>query len=42
MYKFHRLLPVSAVVVAFATTATNAVADQVVKIGHVGPLTRRA
>lgn len=38
-FKFHRLLPVSAAVVAFATMATNAAADQTVKIGHVGPLT---
>ncbi|HEY4297262.1 MAG TPA: branched-chain amino acid ABC transporter substrate-binding protein [Paraburkholderia sp.] len=38
-FKFHRLLPVSAAVVAFATMATNAAADPTVKIGHVGPLT---
>ena len=38
-FKFHKLLPISAAVVAFATVATTAYADQVVKIGHVGPLT---
>ncbi|HTH60251.1 MAG TPA: branched-chain amino acid ABC transporter substrate-binding protein [Paraburkholderia sp.] len=39
MFKLHKLLPVSAAVVAFATMSTGASADQVVKIGHVGPLT---
>ena len=42
-FKLHKLLPVSAAVVAFAaglaTVSANASADQVVKIGHVGPLT---
>jgi branched-chain amino acid transport system substrate-binding protein len=38
-FKLHRLLPISAAVVAFAAMATNAAADQIVKIGHVGPLT---
>ncbi|QBQ95821.1 branched-chain amino acid ABC transporter substrate-binding protein [Paraburkholderia pallida] len=38
-FKLHKLLPVSAAVVAFAAWSANASADQVVKIGHVGPLT---
>ncbi|TDV36950.1 amino acid/amide ABC transporter substrate-binding protein (HAAT family) [Paraburkholderia caballeronis] len=38
-YKLHKLLPAGAAVVAFATMATNAAADQIVRIGHVGPLT---
>ncbi|MCC8402733.1 branched-chain amino acid ABC transporter substrate-binding protein [Paraburkholderia sp. MMS20-SJTN17] len=38
-FKLHKLLPVSAAVVAFAGFAGTANADQVVKIGHVGPLT---
>ncbi|PXW29222.1 branched-chain amino acid ABC transporter substrate-binding protein [Paraburkholderia caballeronis] len=38
-YKLHKLLPAGAAVVAFATMMTNAAADQIVKIGHVGPLT---
>jgi branched-chain amino acid transport system substrate-binding protein len=38
-FKLHKLLPVSAAVIAFAGMATGANADQVVKIGHVGPLT---
>ncbi|MGF6917155.1 hypothetical protein OKW28_001328 [Paraburkholderia sp. 40] len=38
-FKLHKLLPVSAAVVAFAGIAGTANADQVVKIGHVGPLT---
>jgi branched-chain amino acid transport system substrate-binding protein len=37
-FKLHKLLPVSAAVVAFAALSANANADQVVKIGHVGPL----
>ncbi|TAM05089.1 MAG: branched-chain amino acid ABC transporter substrate-binding protein [Paraburkholderia sp.] len=38
-FKFHKLLPVSAAVVALATMSAYASADQIVKIGHVGPLT---
>jgi branched-chain amino acid transport system substrate-binding protein len=38
-FKLHKLLPISAAVIAFAGMATTACADQVVKIGHVGPLT---
>ncbi|RQH00658.1 branched-chain amino acid ABC transporter substrate-binding protein [Paraburkholderia dinghuensis] len=38
-FKLHKLLPVSAAVVALAAMSANASADQVVKIGHVGPLT---
>jgi branched-chain amino acid transport system substrate-binding protein len=38
-FKFHKLLPISAAVVAFAAMTTTASADQTVKIGHVGPLT---
>ncbi len=34
-----KLLPLCAAVVAFATMSSAAFADQVVKIGHVGPLT---
>ncbi|KMY86653.1 Leucine-, isoleucine-, valine-, threonine-, and alanine-binding protein [Candidatus Paraburkholderia calva] len=37
--KLHKLLPISAVAVLFATLATSAAADEVVKIGHVAPLT---
>ncbi|WP_233862238.1 branched-chain amino acid ABC transporter substrate-binding protein [Paraburkholderia adhaesiva] len=38
-FKLHKLLPLSAAVVALAAMSANASADQVVKIGHVGPLT---
>ncbi len=38
-FKLHKLLPVSAAVLAFGAMCANASADQVVKIGHVGPLT---
>ncbi|WP_321948576.1 branched-chain amino acid ABC transporter substrate-binding protein [Paraburkholderia sp. J10-1] len=38
-FKLHKLLPVSAAVMALAALSGNAAADQVVKIGHVGPLT---
>ncbi len=37
--KLHKVLPISAAAVLFATLATSAAADQVVKIGHVAPLT---
>jgi branched-chain amino acid transport system substrate-binding protein len=37
--KMQRLLPISAATMLFATMATGAVADQVVMIGHVAPLT---
>ncbi|WP_186063385.1 branched-chain amino acid ABC transporter substrate-binding protein [Burkholderia gladioli] len=37
--KMQKLLPFSAAVMVFAAFATNASADQVVKIGHVAPLT---
>ncbi|AEA58918.1 Amino acid ABC transporter, periplasmic amino acid-binding protein, putative [Burkholderia gladioli BSR3] len=37
--KMQKLLPISAAVMVFAAFATNASADQVVKIGHVAPLT---
>ncbi len=37
--KMQKLLPVSAAAMLFATMATGAVADEVVKIGHVAPLT---
>ncbi|WP_244145895.1 branched-chain amino acid ABC transporter substrate-binding protein, partial [Paraburkholderia tropica] len=37
--KVQKLLPISAAVMVFAAFATNASADQVVKIGHVAPLT---
>src|SRR6201991_601599 len=37
--KLHKLLPISAAAMLFATLATSAAADQVVKIGHVAPLT---
>ncbi|MBU6486654.1 MAG: branched-chain amino acid ABC transporter substrate-binding protein [Burkholderiales bacterium] len=37
--KMQKLLPISAAAMLFATMATSAVADQVVKIGHVAPLT---
>ncbi|MCI0152116.1 branched-chain amino acid ABC transporter substrate-binding protein [Paraburkholderia sediminicola] len=38
-HRLHKLLPVSAAAMLFATLATTAVADQVVRIGHAGPLT---
>ncbi|WP_233879939.1 branched-chain amino acid ABC transporter substrate-binding protein [Paraburkholderia flagellata] len=38
-FKLHKLLPVSAAVMALAALSGNAAADQVVTIGHVGPLT---
>ncbi|WP_028201958.1 branched-chain amino acid ABC transporter substrate-binding protein [Paraburkholderia nodosa] len=40
-FKLHKLLPVSAAVMALAalSASNTAAADQVVKIGHVGPLT---
>jgi branched-chain amino acid transport system substrate-binding protein len=38
-FKLHKLLPVSAAVIAFAALSANANADQTIKIGHVGPLT---
>ena len=37
--KMQKLLPISAAAMLFATMATGAVADEVVKIGHVAPLT---
>jgi branched-chain amino acid transport system substrate-binding protein len=37
--KLHKLLPISAAAMAFAAFASGAMADQVVKIGHVAPLT---
>jgi branched-chain amino acid transport system substrate-binding protein len=37
--KMQKLLPISAAAMVFAALATNAAADQVVKIGHVAPLT---
>jgi branched-chain amino acid transport system substrate-binding protein len=37
--KMQKLLPISAAVMFAATMATGASADEVVKIGHVGPLT---
>lgn len=37
--KMQKLLPISAAAMVFAAFATNASADQVVKIGHVAPLT---
>jgi branched-chain amino acid transport system substrate-binding protein len=37
--KMQKMLPISAAAVLFATMATGAYADQVVKIGHVAPLT---
>ncbi len=37
--KMQKLLPISAAAMLFATIATSAVADEVVKIGHVAPLT---
>ncbi|HTH73527.1 MAG TPA: branched-chain amino acid ABC transporter substrate-binding protein [Trinickia sp.] len=37
--KMQKLLPISAAAMMFATMATGAVADEVVKIGHVAPLT---
>lgn len=37
--KMQKLLPISAAAMVFAALATNASADQVVKIGHVAPLT---
>ncbi|NIF91295.1 branched-chain amino acid ABC transporter substrate-binding protein [Burkholderia sp. Cy-637] len=37
--KMQKLLPISAAVMVFAAFATNASADEVVKIGHVAPLT---
>ncbi|HEX7685148.1 MAG TPA: branched-chain amino acid ABC transporter substrate-binding protein [Trinickia sp.] len=37
--KMQKLLPISAAAMLFATIATGAVADEVVKIGHVAPLT---
>ncbi|MGV2293354.1 branched-chain amino acid ABC transporter substrate-binding protein [Trinickia sp. YCB016] len=37
--KMQKLLPISAAAMLFATMATGAAADQVVKIGHVAPLT---
>lgn len=38
--KLHKVLPISAAAVLFATLATSAAADEVVKIGHVASLTR--
>jgi len=38
-FKLHKLLPVSAAIMVLAALSGNAAADQVVKIGHVGPLT---
>ncbi|MGN6666428.1 MAG: branched-chain amino acid ABC transporter substrate-binding protein [Trinickia sp.] len=37
--KMQKLLPITAAAMLFATMATGAVADEVVKIGHVAPLT---
>ncbi|TKC89307.1 branched-chain amino acid ABC transporter substrate-binding protein [Trinickia terrae] len=37
--KMQKLLPISAAAMLFATMATGAAADQVIKIGHVAPLT---
>jgi branched-chain amino acid transport system substrate-binding protein len=37
--KIQKLLPISAAAMLFASLATGAVADEVVKIGHVAPLT---
>jgi branched-chain amino acid transport system substrate-binding protein len=37
--KLHKLLPISAAALMFASMATTATADEVVKIGHVAPLT---
>ncbi|RQU90594.1 branched-chain amino acid ABC transporter substrate-binding protein [Burkholderia cepacia] len=37
--KMQRLLPITATTMLCAAAVTNAAADQVVKIGHVGPLT---
>uniref|UniRef100_UPI001268007E ABC transporter substrate-binding protein n=1 Tax=Burkholderia sp. A1 TaxID=148446 RepID=UPI001268007E len=37
--KLGKLLPLSAAAMVFAALATNASADEVVKIGHVAPLT---
>src|SRR6202046_2297596 len=37
--KIQKLLPISAAAMLFASMATGAVADEVVKIGHVAPLT---
>src|SRR5713226_8772069 len=37
--KLHKLLPISAAALLFAAMATTATADEVVKIGHVAPLT---
>ena len=37
--KLHKLLPASVAIMALAALSGNAAADQVVKIGHVGPLT---
>ncbi|CAH2930368.1 MAG: ABC-type branched-chain amino acid transport systems, periplasmic component [uncultured Paraburkholderia sp.] len=37
--KIQKLLPISAAAMLFATLATTAAADTVVKIGHVAPLT---
>src|ERR1700712_656158 len=37
--KLHKLLPISAAALMFASMATTATADEGVKIGHVAPLT---
>src|SRR5471032_1095693 len=37
--KLHKLLPISAAALMFASMATTATADETVKIGHVAPLT---
>jgi branched-chain amino acid transport system substrate-binding protein len=37
--KLHKLLPISAAALLFASMATTAMADETVKIGHVAPLT---
>ena len=37
--KMQKLLPITAAAMLFATMATGAAADEIVKIGHVGPLT---
>lgn len=37
--KMQKLLPISAAAMMFAALATNAAADETVKIGHVAPLT---
>ena len=37
--KLHKLLPISAAALLFASMATTATADETVKIGHVAPLT---